>query len=60
VLLAPSGARTLAATITDQKRGVVATKTFSENLPKDSEWTLKIEQARSSSEASISLVRTSR
>ncbi len=60
VLLAPSGARTLGVTVTDQKRGVIATKTFSETLPKDSEWTLKIEQPKSTGEASFSLIRTSR
>jgi len=60
VLLAPSGARTVAVTITDKKRGVIASKTFSETLPRDSEWTLKIEQPKSSSDASLFLVRTSR
>ena len=60
VLLAPSGARTVAVTITDKKHGVIASKTFSETLPKDSEWTLKIEQPKSSSDASLFLVRTSR
>lgn len=60
VLLAPSGARTVAVTITDRKRGIIASKTFSETLPRDSEWALKIDQPKSSSEASLNLVRTSR
>jgi serine/threonine protein kinase len=60
VLLAPSGARSVVVTITDRKRGVIASKTFSETLPTDSEWTLRVDQAKSSSEASIFLVRTSR
>jgi hypothetical protein len=60
VLLAPSGARTVAVTITDRKRGVIASKTFNETLPKDSEWTLRVDQPKSSSEASLFLVRTSR
>ena len=60
VLLTPSGARTVVVTITDRKRGVIASKTFSETLPKDSEWALKIDQPKSSSEASLFLVRTSR
>ena len=60
VLLAPSGARTVAVTITDRKRGVIASKTFSTTLPRDSEWALKIDQPKGSSDASLSLVRTNR
>jgi serine/threonine protein kinase len=60
VLLAPSGARKVAVTITDAKRGVTASQTFTKTLPKDSEWVLKIDQPKSSSKASLSLVRTSR
>ena len=60
VLLAPSGRREVAVTITDRKRGVVGSKTFHETLIKNTEWTLKIDQAKSSAEASFLLVRTSR
>jgi predicted Ser/Thr protein kinase len=60
VLLAPSGARTVAVTITDRKRGVIASKTFKKTLPTNSEWTLRIDQPKSSSEAAFFLVRTSR
>lgn len=60
VLLAPSGRRSVAVTVTDRKRGVIGSKTLQKNLLKDSEWTLKIEQPKSTAEASIFLVRTSR
>jgi len=60
VFLVPSGRRSVAVTITDQKRGVIGSKTFQVTMLSDSEWTLRIDQPKSSSEASLSLVRTSR
>jgi len=60
VLLAPSGARTIAVTVTDRKRGVIGGTTFSETLPTDSEWTIRITQPKSSADPSFSLIRTSR
>ena len=60
VVLAPSGARTIAITLTDRKRGVIGSTTFRETLPTDSEWTIRINQSKSSSDPSFSFVRTSR
>lgn len=60
VLLAPSGRREVVVTITDRKRGAIGSKTFQETFVKGSEWTLKIDQPKKSSEASFLLVRTSR
>jgi len=60
VLLAPSGERTIAITLTDRKRGVIGSTTFRETLPTDSEWTIRINQSRSSTDPSFSFVRTSR
>jgi tRNA A-37 threonylcarbamoyl transferase component Bud32 len=60
VLLAPSGKRTLVVTISDQKRGVLTSKTLEPTLPKDSEWTLKIDQPKKASVPSFRLVRTHR
>lgn len=60
VFLAPSGTRDVAITLNDRKRGVIASKTFREILLANSEWTLRIDQAKPSSEASIFLVRTSK
>jgi len=60
VFLAPSGSRSIAVTITDRKRGVISSKTFRETLPTDSEWSLKIDQRKSSSDPELILIRTSR
>ena len=60
VLLTPSGIRTLAITVTDRKRGIIGSKTFRETLHTDSEWALKIDQPKKSSEISFHLIRTSR
>jgi len=60
VVLAPSGERTIAITLTDRKRGVIGSTTFRETLPTDSEWTIRINQSRSSSDPSFTFVRTSR
>ena len=60
VFLTSSGTRTMAVTLSDRKRGVIGSKTFRETLPAGSEWSLKIDQPRASSEASFYLIRTSR
>ena len=60
VLLAPSGQRRVAVTLSDRKRGVIGTQTFTETLPKGSEWTLRIDQPKSASKPAFFLVRTSR
>ena len=60
VFLVPSGKRSVAVTITDQKRGVIVSKTFQETMLSDSEWALRIDQPKRSSEVSLFLIRTSR
>jgi hypothetical protein len=60
VILAPSGARSVAVTLTDRKRGVIGSRTFTTTLDKDSEWTIRIDQPKSSVDPSFSLIRTSR
>jgi len=60
VFLVPSGKRSVAVTITDQKRGVIGSKTFQETMFSDSEWALRIDQPKRSSEVTLFLVRTSR
>ena len=60
VLLVPSGDRSLAVTVIDRKRGVVGSRAFTETLPKDSDWTLRIDQPKDDAEPSFFLVKTSR
>ena len=60
VILAPSGTRSVAVTLSDRKRGVIGSRTFTTTLAKDSEWTIRIDQPKSSADPSFSLIRTSR
>jgi len=59
VLLVPSGNSTLSVTLSDRKRGVIGSRSFSQRLPKDSEWTLRIDQPKSEADPSFFLVQTS-
>lgn len=60
VLLVPSGAREVAATLIDDKRGPIGTGSFRETLPANSDWTLRVDQPDRFADASFFLVRTSR
>jgi serine/threonine-protein kinase len=60
VLVAPAGQRTVVVTLSDRKRGVIGSRTFNENLPADSGWTLKIDQPGAAAEPTFYLVKTSR
>ncbi|MEE4273158.1 MAG: protein kinase [Thermoanaerobaculales bacterium] len=60
VLLVPSGDRSLTVTVIDRKRGVLGSRGFTETLPRDSDWTLRIDQPKADAEPSFFFVKTSR
>jgi tRNA A-37 threonylcarbamoyl transferase component Bud32 len=60
VLLVPSGTHKVAVTLSDDKRGNLGSKSFNENLPANSDWTLRVDQPDRFADPSFFLVRTSR
>jgi hypothetical protein len=59
-LLVPSGTHKVAVTLSDDKRGNLGSKSFNENLPANSDWTLRVDQPDRFADPSFFLVRTSR